>query len=120
MTILKLLQTKLPQFTWTQESKHSSIFGCITVPQIDKRIGGDLYKLNNVYVFISSKMGGTELSGAPFRYAMCYQKAEVRPYRCKNTFIAEFNKLFVSDKNALKVVNKLIKEIDMNKYYLTK
>jgi len=120
MTILKQLQTKLPQFTWTQENKHSSIFGSITVPQINKRINKDLHRLNNIYVFISSKMGGTPLSGKPFRYAMCYQKAEVRPYRCKNTYIKEYNKLFVSDKDAQSIVNKLIKQIDMNKYFLTK
>ena len=120
MTILKQLQTKLPQFTWSQENKHSSIFGCITQSQINKRINKDLYKLNNVYVFISSKMGGTELSGKPFRYAICYQKAEVRPYRNKNTFTAEFNKLFVSGKDAQNTIDKLIKQIDINKYYLTK
>lgn len=120
MTILQQLQTKLPQFTWTQENKHSSIFGCITVPQINKRIGGALHRLNNVNVFISSKMGGTPLSGKPFRYAICYQNAEVRPYRCKNTFNVEFNKLYVSDKDAQSIINKLFKQIDMTKYYLTK
>lgn len=119
MTILKQLQKKLPQFTWTQESKNDSIFGCITVPQIEKKINKDLYKLNNIIVFISSKMGGTK-DNPNFRYAICYQKGEVRPYRCKNTFGAEYNKVFVSDKNLQKIVNQLIRKIDLNQYFLSK
>ena len=121
MNILKQLQTELPQFTWTQQDGiEGSIFGTITVPLIEKRISKDLYKLTNINVYISGKMGGTELSGKPFRYAICYQKAEVRPYRCKRTFEAELNKLYVSDKNLQGIVNKLVEQIDMNKFYLTK
>lgn len=120
MTALKQLQTKFPQFTWTQEHKHDSIFGVMTVPQLVKRINKDLYKLNNIYVFISSKMGGTPLSGKPFRYAMCYQKADARQYRCKQWYIEEFNKLFVSGVDLQDTINKLVAQIDMNKYYLTK
>jgi hypothetical protein len=118
MTILKQLETKLPQFRWTQESKHSSIFGVLQVPKVTKRINKDLYELHNVYVYISSKMGGTELSGKPFRYAMCYQIGKVRPYRCKNWGGVEYNKVFVSGKDAQATINELIKKIDMSKYFL--
>jgi hypothetical protein len=120
MTILKQLQKKLPQFTWTQENKHSSIFGVITAPTVGRRINGTSYHLNNVYVFISSKMGGTELSGAPFRYATCYQSGKARGYRCKNWHGVEFGKVFVSGKDAQAIVKELVKNIDLNKYYLPK
>jgi len=119
MTVLDLLKNKLPQFTWTQENKHSSIFGAMTNPTVTKRISNDLYKLDNVYVFISSKMGGT-IDNPKFRYAKCYQNGIVRPYRCKNTHGVEFNKLFVSDKDLKGIVKQLINKIDMNKFYLSK
>lgn len=119
MTALKQLQTQFPQFTWTQEHKHSTIFGNMTVPQLVKRINKDLYKLNNIQVFISSKMGGTK-NNPPFRYAICSQRADARQYRCKQWYIEEFNKLFVSGVDLQDVVNKLVAQIDMNKYYLTK
>ncbi len=118
MTILKQLQTKLPQFTWTQESKHSSIFGVIINPTFGRRISGTSYHLDNVYIYISSKMGGTELSGKPFRYAMCYQGGKARDYRCKNWHSVEFNKLFVSGKDAQAIVNELVKKVDLSKYYI--
>jgi hypothetical protein len=120
MKAIDKLRKFLPQFEWSQENSTSSIFGCITAPQVQKRIHKDLYKLNNVYVFISSKMGGTELSGKPFRYAICYQKGEIRPYRCKNWGGAEFRKLFVSEKDLNSIVDKLIKEIDLTRYFLPK
>lgn len=117
MTILEQLKKKLPQFSWSQETKHSSIFGVISTPQTIKRINKDLYVLNNVYVFISSKMGGTP-DNPPFRYAICYQKGEVRPYRCKNKHSVEYQKVFVSGKNAQKTINELIKSIDLSKYFI--
>ncbi len=117
MTILNQLKAKLPQFTWTQ--KNSDIFGVITNATVTKRINKDLYKLDNIYVFISSKMGGT-IDNPPFRYAKCYQHSIVRPYRCKNTHIVEFNKLFVSDKDLQGIVKQLITQIDMDKFYLSK
>lgn len=120
MTALKQLQAKFPQFTWTQENKRSDISGNMNVPQLEKRINKDLYQLSNIRVFISSKMGGTPLSGKPFRYAMCYQSGRVRPYRCKNTFGVEFNKVFVSGVDLQDTINKLTAQIDMNNYYLTK
>lgn len=120
MKTIDKLKKHLPQFTWEQETKNSNIVGKIIVPQVVKRINKDLYMLNNVYVFISGKMGGTELSGKPFRYAICYQKGEVRPYRCKNTHGVEYNKLFVSANNLDNIVNELIKKIDLTRYYLTK
>lgn len=119
MTNLQKLQKKLPQFTWTQENKHSSIFGVCKTPQTEKRINKDLYKLNNVYIFISSKMGGNELAGKPFRYALCYQKGEVRPYRHKYTHGVEFNKLFVSGKDSKDIINELVNKVDMGKYFLS-
>lgn len=120
MKAIDKLRKYLPQFTWTQETPTSSLFGTITAPTVGKRINGTSYHLNNVYVFISSKMGGTELSGKPFRYAMCYQKGKARAYRCKNWHDVEFNKLFVSDKDLNSVVDKLIKEVDLHKYFLPK
>jgi hypothetical protein len=120
MKAIDKLRKFLPQFEWSQENSTSSIFGCITAPQVQKRINKDLYKLNNVQVFISSKMGGNELSGEPFRYAMCYQKGKMRPYRCKNWGGVEFRKLFVSEKDLNSIVDKLIKEIDLTRYFLPK
>lgn len=120
MKAIDKLRKYLPQFEWEQETPNSSIFGVITTPKVGKRINGTTYHLDNVCVFISSKMGGTELSGAPFRYAMCYQKGKARGYRCKNWHGVEFNKLFVSDKDLKRVVDRLIKQIDLNRYYLTK
>lgn len=120
MKAINKLKKHLPQFEWVQENSTSSIFGSLIAPQVQKRIGGDLYKLSNVHIFISSKMGGTELSGKPFRYAMCYQSGQVRPYRCKNWGEVEFNKLFVSDKNLDSIVNQLIKKVDLTRYYLSK
>lgn len=119
MTNLQKLQKKLPQFTWKQENKHSSIFGVCKAPQIEKRINKDLYKLNNIYIFISSKMGGTELSGKPFRYAMCYQSGTIRPYRHKNFGGVEFGKLFVSGKDSKEIINELVNKVDMDKYFLS-
>jgi len=119
MKILNQLETKLSQFEWKQENQKASIFGCINIPQINKRINKDLYRLNNIYVFISSKMGGTP-DNPTFYYAMCYQKAEVRPYRCRNTFNVEYNKIFVSDKTLQGIVNQLVEKIDLKRYYLPK
>lgn len=120
MKAIDKLRKYLPQFTWEQENSTSSIFGTIIAPQVNKRINKDLYKLNNVYIFISSKMGGTELSGKPFRYAMCYQKGEMRPYKHKNWCGVEYKKLFVSAKDLEGIVNELIKKVDLTQYYLPK
>jgi len=120
MKAIDKLKKNLPQFEWSQENSTSSIFGTLKAPQVQKRINSDLYKLSNVYIFISSKMGGTELSGKPFRYAMCYQNGEVRQYRCKNWGGVEFNKLFVSDKDLDSIVNQLIKKVDLTRYFLPK
>jgi hypothetical protein len=119
MKAIDKLRKYLPQFTWTQKNSTSSLFGAITAPQKQIRIGGDLYKLDNVYIFISSKMGGTP-NNPPFRYAICYQKGTCRPYRHKNSFYVEFNKLFVSAKDLDSIVNELIKKVDLNRYYLPK
>lgn len=119
MKAIDKLRKYLPQFTWTQENSTSSIFGSITAPQVNKRINKDLYKLNNVYIFISSKMGGTP-NNPPFRYAICYQKGEVRPYRCKNWCGAEYKKLFVSAKDLEGIVNELIEKVDLTQYFLPK
>jgi hypothetical protein len=120
MKAIDKLRKYLPQFEWTQETPNDSIFGVLLAPQVGKRINGTSYLLHNVNVFISSKMGGNELAGAPFRYAMCYQIGRARGYRCKNWHGAEYNKLFVSAKDLNSIVNKLIKEIDLNKYFLPK
>ncbi len=117
MTALQKLKNKLPQFTW--EQKDENIIGNITVPQISKRINKDLYRLNNIHVFISGKMGGTK-DNPRFRYAMCYQGGTMRPYRHKIIQGAEYNKLFVSDKNLQGIVNQLVEQIDLNKYFLSK
>ena len=119
MKAIDKLKKHLPQFDWTQENRASSLFGTITASQVNKRIGGDLYKLDNVYIFISSKMGGTP-NNPPFRYAICYQKGTCRPYRHKNTFGVEFNKVFVSAKDLNGIVDELIKKVDLNRYYLSK
>ena len=119
MKAIDKLKKHLPQFEWSQDDKHSSIFGVITAPTTKKRISNDLYHLNNVYVFISSKMGGTP-DNPPFRYAMCYQKGNVRPYRKKIWGGVEFNKVFVSGKDLDATINKLIESIDLNRYYLPK
>jgi len=119
MKAINKLKKHLPQFTWTQENSTSNIFGVINAPLVEKRINNDLYKLDNVYVFISSKMGGT-IDNPSFRYAMCYQKGKVRPYRHKNIHEVEFNKLFVSAKDLDSIVNELIKKVDLNRYFLPK
>lgn len=120
MKAIEKLRKYLPQFQWKQETSTSSINGTITVPQVAWRINKNLYKLENVYIHISSKMGGTELSGKPFRYAICYQGGMERPYRCKNWCGVEYNKLFVSAKDLDSIVDKLIKEVDLTKYKLPK
>lgn len=119
MKAIDKLRKYLPQFTWTQENSTSSLFGAITTPQKQIRIGGDLYKLDNVYIFISGKMGGTP-NNPPFRYAICYQKGTCKPYRKQNSFDIEFNKLFVSGKDLNEVVNKLIEQVNLNRFYLSK
>lgn len=119
MKAIDKLKKYLPQFEWSQENSTSSLFGAITNPQVNKRIGGDLYKLDNVYIFISSKMGGTP-NNPPFRYAICYQKGTCKPYRKHNSFDVEFNKLFVSGKDLNEVVNKLIEQVNLNRFYLSK
>jgi hypothetical protein len=120
MKAIDKLRKYLPQFEWKQETPTSSIFGVITAPTVGRRINGTSYLLDNVYIFISSKMGGTELSGKPFRYAMCYQSGKARAYRHKNWHGVEYNKLFVSDKDLNSIVDKLIKEVDLTRYFLPK
>jgi len=119
MKSIEKLRKSFPQFEWEQENDNSSIFGTFNLPQVETRINNDLYKLNNVHVFISSKMGGT-INNPRFRYAMCYQYGTMRPYRCKNISGVEYNKLFVSGKTLTEVVNKLINQIDLNSYYIQK
>ena len=119
MKAIDKLKKHFPQIKWSQENTHESIFGHISAPQIEKRINKDLYRLNDVIIFISSKMGGT-VNNPPFRYAMVYQRGTHRPYRCKNWTGVEYNKLFVSGKDLNDIVDKLIKEIDLNKFFLPK
>jgi hypothetical protein len=119
MKAIDKLKKHLPQFMWTQETPISSIFGVITAPQVGKRINGTSYLLDNVYIFISSKMGGTP-NNPPFRYALCYQRGKARGYRCKKWYGAEFNKTFTSAKDLNSIVDKLIKEVDLTRYFLPK
>ena len=117
MQAIDKLKKELPQFKWEQENKHSSIFGTLVSPEIQKRINHDTYWLNNVIIFISSKMGGKD--GNPvFRYAICYQKGKIRHYRCKNKNAVEYGKIFVSGQNLMNTINKLIYKIDLNKFEL--
>jgi hypothetical protein len=115
MTAIEYLQKKLPQFTWTKSS--DNIIGRYGVKKTTKRINKDLYELIDVVVFISGKMGGTP-NNPPFRYAMCWQGGRMRPYRRKTFHGVEYQKIFVSGKNLNETIKKLVKEIDMDKYFI--
>lgn len=117
MKPIEKLRESLPQFEWTQETETSSIFGVIIAPTTYVRINKHLHILNNVNVFISSEMGGTK-DNPKFHYGMCYQRGEVRPYRHKNFSGVEYNKLFVSAESFDSIIDKLINEIDLSKYFL--
>lgn len=116
MKKLKQLQAKLPLFTWTESD--GNFFGTINQSLIIKRINKDIYKLSNVNIFISSQM--YPKTDRDFRYAICYQRAEQRPYRCKNWSGFEYARIFVSAKDLEGIIVELVKNIDMNKFYLSK
>jgi len=116
MTAIEYLQKKLPQFTWNK-SDDNDIIGRCGVKKTTRRINKDLYELTDVVVFISSKMGGTP-DNPPFRYAMCWQSGRMRPYRRKSFDGAEYQKIFVSGKNLNETIKNLVKEIDMDKYFI--
>ena len=90
------------------DNKESNEFGSITVHKEIRR-HKDRVKIGNIQFYISGRMYGRQPKS--FVYAMCYQKETVRPYRCKNSFEVEANKIYVSGKTKNEVVNKLIKEI---------
>lgn len=114
---IERLQKKFPQFTFREKSDIGSYYASV-LPEssIEKRIANNLFIFGGVSIFISGDM----YKGTPrnFIYAICYQKASVRPYRKKNFFDVEFNKVYVSGKTLREVVTKLIEQIDMSKYYL--
>ena len=115
MKAIDKLKNKLQLFNWEQENKNESIFGSITVPQIEKRINKDFYRLNNINIFISGKMGGTK-NNPPFRYALIYQKGNIRPYKHKNFSELEYKKIFLTDKGLDGIVTKIIDNFDINLY----
>lgn len=114
---IERLQKKFPQFTFSEKSDIGSYHAMI-FPEgsVSKRIANDLFVFGGVSIFISGEM----YKGTPrnFIYAICSQKASVRPYRKKNSFDVEFNKVYVSGKTLREVVTKLIEQVDMSKYYL--
>ena len=118
MTILKQLQTKLPQFSWTYDKDFGSYFGSIIVNTIEKRINNDLYQFGCIYCYISSRMYGS--SERSFIYATCSQKAQVRLYRKKMFFAKDTNKICITDKKIQGVIDKFVEQIDVNKFYLNK
>jgi hypothetical protein len=119
MTYFEMLQKELPLFK-LEETKDGNIHGVIPLDMPEIRSRKDRYKHGSIYLFVSSQM----YPGKPqtFRYALCYQKTKMTPYRCKRSHEIEANKIYVSGKSLKNVVPKLITQIkqslDINAFIL--
>jgi hypothetical protein len=101
-----------PKFEWTYSKEQDTYFGVKQVDRIDKKLG-DKSRVSyySIYIIISSFF---EKNGS--RYAMCWQKIDITPYRCRNSHEAEFNKSLVFDASLDKLLEKLNDATDMNKF----
>jgi len=71
----------------------------------------DQIKLEGSYhLFVAHMYAGQE--GKEFFYLIVYRKAEVKPYRCRNTHTIEYNKIYASGKTVKEIVDNLQDKFD--------
>ena len=113
-SIIAQLRTALPQFNWI--SSDESYHGKLKQDVITKVINKDTHKFGGINIFISGPMyPGTKKD---FTYITCYQNDTVRQYRCRNSYLQEHGKMFISGKTTQKAVDNFIKDFDIKNYVM--
>jgi len=119
ISFINQLREAFPQFTWTCDPKYGmTYFGHINVKPVHRRnpVTKAREVTGNVSIYISSEMRKGKRDS--FHYATCCQRINTVDYRCKNEYIREHGKIFVSGKKLDVILKKLKKEVDMNMFSL--
>jgi len=118
MSIIKQLRKAFPEFKFEYNKSTGSYFGSLATDSVSRKLNKHTYTYGTVYIYVSGEMYPGE--NRNFVYAMCYQKSQIKRYRCHTSHEIETGKVFVSGKTVKDAVDNLIKEVDMNAYYLSK